>query len=408
MGFDLIKLDVNDGLHKADDETIAYCTKWLENKRRLCGRQHVKNQDPALCGMHTQNLLKCMYCGSGIRADRMSRHISLGKCPWLSRQQEEWAKGLCVKGINGINGYEQVQQQQVQNEEAIEGGLDEEMRSRLRAIVSGYEDDEFDTGIKWEDLGNDDVEMEKKREKWSEISNSGRRYEKRHFEQMWHLMKLMCIDQGGGTVVEIGAGRGGMSLMIAERWHELGIHGRFVLVDRECRKRKVDSRVESQLGMEIRRVKADLRDLAWERVVEGEKECVWVIGKHVCGEGLDAGLRGVRRLVRKTDMKAVKVKVVIAACCRGVCVWGGVGEGEIWREWGIGGGEFEEMRRMACKKVKEEDGDEEICRKVIDWGRVEAMRREGWSGRRATYISKEMSAENGCIVAEWHSTSKTP
>ncbi|XP_057844079.1 tRNA:m(4)X modification enzyme TRM13 isoform X2 [Cryptomeria japonica] len=127
-------------------------------------------------------------------------------------------------------------------------------------------------------------------------------------------------------VIEFGAGRGYLTHMLFDCY---GIKD-IVLVERRSYKFKADRTLRQADGVNLERLRIDIKDLKLE-AVESLKGCHYTaVGKHLCGPATDLALRcclhGSNRKNISEDMKrrgsCPYIKgLAIATCCHHLCQW---------------------------------------------------------------------------------------
>lgn len=125
-------------------------------------------------------------------------------------------------------------------------------------------------------------------------------------------------------LVELGAGRGKLSLWLEQAWKNKSarkeVKTNFLLVERGSQKLKADSQIKNDLaaGEHITRVRLDLKDL-----VIGKQELIKtsdryiMYGKHLCGVATDFSLRCLRKSIQSEDNKFKGF--LLAVCCHHKC-----------------------------------------------------------------------------------------
>ncbi|XP_068622970.1 tRNA:m(4)X modification enzyme TRM13 homolog [Battus philenor] len=154
----------------------------------------------------------------------------------------------------------------------------------------------------------------------------------RHLRQVssiLHLVEAQGLVRDGTCYVELGAGKGQLSLHAWQAWCS-GVGGSgVVLVERAARRHKREGRLRSRPGPDapptaspsvpptVQRLRADLAHLRLERA-PAVGRCTAVVGlaKHLCGVATDFGLRCV------AGESSRAAGVVMATCCHHRCELG--------------------------------------------------------------------------------------
>ncbi|KAI8907162.1 methyltransferase TRM13-domain-containing protein [Gorgonomyces haynaldii] len=200
------------------------------------------------------------------------------------------------------------------------------------------------------------------------------------------------------TMIEFGAGAGEMSKYL----HKASPNHHYILIDRE----KVKMRISKELKRDSYELLIiDIKDLDLNLLTQDD-----IVGysKHLCGCATDLTLR--------CALNYQKCKgLVIALCCHGKVTFGSyinhgfLEECEIDEEqfhflrqcstWGVSGMERtqehwsglqkEEMQRFGLR-----------CKRILDHGRVLALRNQGYDAHLYYYCSQDTSLENVVLVCQ--------
>jgi tRNA:m4X modification enzyme len=253
------------------------------------------------------------------------------------------------------------------------------------------------------------------------------------------------------TFIEFGAGKGYLTAMLADCWPDAG---RLVMMDVRGFKLVADRGLRDR---EMARVRCDAADFEPTGALGPTPRPLWVAhGKHLCGAATDLTLRCVLRHLKtnKEEDKAMPrvMGLAVATCCHHRCCWEHYVGQDVLAEMGFTPEEFELMSYMAgwalCGHgAPGEDGDGEgdgegagdsynevedktdegedeertgkdgdwrphftlsrrarmaagrHCKRLIDWGRLEALQRGGFAAEDVIYCDPEVSGENRLILA---------
>ncbi|RLN89073.1 hypothetical protein BBJ28_00004883 [Nothophytophthora sp. Chile5] len=169
----------------------------------------------------------------------------------------------------------------------------------------------------------------------------------RHIEQqasiIGHMEQVELLQDPGAAFVELGAGRGMLSLALAQTFPD----SLFVLVDRAHTRGKADRFIGSDLKDDAKgkqepktlRAKIDIRHLNFAGMRELTGKSVVCMSKHLCGVATDLSLRAIAQTLpqpsRADRNNAAPAQsappspsistcfqgLAIALCCHHVCAW---------------------------------------------------------------------------------------
>jgi tRNA:m4X modification enzyme len=197
----------------------------------------------------------------------------------------------------------------------------------------------------------------------------------RHIEQqasiLEHMARSNLLKEPDAAFVELGAGRGMLSLALAQLFPA----GLFVLVDRAHTRGKADNSIGSEAeGAEAKkrvvRAKIDIRHLNLAGMDEIRGKPVVCMSKHLCGVATDLSLRAIAQTLPDTpasdppaptpDVSVESVEcgsvalsissafsgLAIALCCHHVCAWQDYINPEFFLAQGFTPHEFELLTGM--------------------------------------------------------------
>ncbi|KAI9905906.1 hypothetical protein PsorP6_014179 [Peronosclerospora sorghi] len=166
----------------------------------------------------------------------------------------------------------------------------------------------------------------------------------RHLEQqasiIGHMEQVKLLQDSNAAFVELGAGRGMLSLALAQMFPE----SLYVLIDRAHTRGKADrfigndgkSKNAPNDKSTALRVKIDIRHLNLGAIPEISDKPIVCMSKHLCGVATDLSLRAITKVSDHTVTNDVKVPLTqntpasvssrvnglaIALCCHHVCEW---------------------------------------------------------------------------------------
>lgn len=150
----------------------------------------------------------------------------------------------------------------------------------------------------------------------------------RHIEQQASILGHMDragLLQSNATFIELGAGRGMLSLALAQTLK----NSAFVLIDRAHTRGKADHFIGKDAA-KILRAKIDIRHLNFAGMDELQKRPLVCMSKHLCGVATDLSLRAIATtlpverendLVTPDSLSPYFQGLAVALCCHHVCSW---------------------------------------------------------------------------------------
>lgn len=278
-------------------------------------------------------------------------------------------------------------------------------------------------------------------ERLMELENQ--KHAKQQASLIGHMDRNGLLDNPNGTVVaEFGCGRGELSryLSRALALKDIDANQRFLLIDRASCRMKQDSKLAKDYeelangkaptatgGVTVKRLKADIKDVAVNSQVlndlglsyHNEAAKLTLVSKHLCGCATDLTIQAI---TGQNELKNELLRgSVIALCCRQLCSYETYSkEGREWMEAtaDISSEGFHAITRMTswalCGSrgwsksaqdhyagLAEEEREKvgKMARKVIDYGRLIALRQAGFiNSQLVEYIDPEISLENVCLI----------
>lgn len=257
-----------------------------------------------------------------------------------------------------------------------------------------------------------------------------------------HMKKVGALDRNN-VIAEFGCGRGELSRYVCRAMsmdtmdprdsqddddhdskNRKGGAQKHWLIDRAGPRLKLDSKLvkdfeESGASGEhpiVARTKVDIKDLyidgeVLEQLGFGKHDKVSAVSKHLCGCATDLTLECLNKSSCKVGA------IAIALCCRQLCSYETYPlTGRDWlKENGIDSEGFHSIARMSSwavcgrrpqptvhKSGLDYDQREEIglmCRRIIDYGRVISLRKQGYKVELVQYVDSDISLENVCLLA---------
>ncbi|KAL7679662.1 putative methyltransferase TRM13, Zinc finger, CCCH-type, TRM13 [Plasmopara halstedii] len=271
--------------------------------------------------------------------------------------------------------------------------------------------------------------------KTSGSSNSVLRHIKQQASIIGHMDKVKLLANPDSAFVELGAGRGLLSLALAQTYPD----SLFVLIDRAHTRGKADhfigrngmNDVASKKSPTTLRAKIDIRHLNFAGMQEISNKPVICMSKHLCGVATDLSLRAITQTLPETDSDISNLSkdapasvntrfkgLAIALCCHHVCTWGDYVNPEFFLTYNFKPEEFELLTCMtswttcgmglkgdAVKHILGISKDERAelgrkCKRIIDAGRAAYLAQFQLKTRLVQYCDANDSLEN-CLLLAW-------
>ncbi|KAE8981404.1 hypothetical protein PR003_g24562 [Phytophthora rubi] len=261
----------------------------------------------------------------------------------------------------------------------------------------------------------------------------------RHIEQqasiIGHMEQVKLLQDAGAAFVELGAGRGMLSLALAQMFPD----SLYVLIDRAHTRGKADRFIGGDgKGEEAAkdssttlRAKIDIRHLNFAGMQEILNKPVVCMSKHLCGVATDLSLRAiVQTLPERESERVVSPEsaqssvssnfqgLAIALCCHHVCAWEDYVNPAFFQSQGFMPEEFQLLTSMTswttCGMGLEGDAVKHIlgiskderavlgrkCKRIIDAGRAAYLKQMKLNTRLVHYCDTKDSLEN-CLLLAW-------
>ncbi|KAG1693683.1 hypothetical protein DVH05_023085 [Phytophthora capsici] len=257
----------------------------------------------------------------------------------------------------------------------------------------------------------------------------------RHIEQqasiIGHMEKVNLLQDPKAAFVELGAGRGMLSLALAQMYPD----SLYILIDRAHTRGKADRFIggdakDDEVAKEnstTLRAKIDIRHLNFAGMQEIRNKPVVCMSKHLCGVATDLSLRAVAQTLPELNTENAVVStavssrfqgLAIALCCHHVCKWEDYVNPKFFEANGFKPKEFELLTSMTswttCGMGLEGDAVQHIlgiskddramlgrkCKRIIDAGRVEYLKQLKLKAHLVHYCDTSDSLEN-CLLLAW-------
>ncbi|KAG3035295.1 hypothetical protein PC121_g852 [Phytophthora cactorum] len=261
----------------------------------------------------------------------------------------------------------------------------------------------------------------------------------RHIEQqasiIGHMEKMKLLEDPNAAFVELGAGRGMLSLALAQMYPDC----LYVLIDRAHTRGKADRFIggdgkgdeATKESSSTLRAKIDIRHLNFAGMQEILDKPVVCMSKHLCGVATDLSLRAIAQTLPEPNsdkdipsegttasVSSSFQGLAIALCCHHVCAWEDYVNPEFFQSQGFKPEEFELLTSMTswttCGMGLEGDAVQHIlgiskddravlgrkCKRIIDAGRAAYLAQLQLKTRLVHYCDTKDSLEN-CLLIAW-------
>ncbi|KAH8311507.1 hypothetical protein KR044_006665 [Drosophila immigrans] len=230
------------------------------------------------------------------------------------------------------------------------------------------------------------------------------------------------------SYIEFGAGKGQLAFYLATALdsQEL-LNSQVVLVDRLSLRHKKDNKLTNK--QLVQRIRADISDLQMSQlpVLQRTQRNV-ALSKHLCGAATDLTLRCILG-----DAACSTDYILIALCCHHRCSWRSY-VGKSWLQaagitprefviitkmvsWAVCGSGLSRERRKAIAEAEanpqkeaqpeatqrlSREEREQIgyqCKRVLDFGRLEHLKANGYEASLKFYVPRDVTLENVILLA---------
>lgn len=228
----------------------------------------------------------------------------------------------------------------------------------------------------------------------------------KHIKQQLSILKHMeraeLLLAADTAYIEFGAGRGGLSERIRCALRAPS-NVQFVLVDKATCRRKADGALRSSGLNCYHRLLMDIVDLDLQALdlLSGVEHVVG-IAKHLCGVATDFALRC---LVNGPKLRGA----VIALCCHHRVQWSHLTGSDYLESLGFNEDDFKLLSHMTSWAVCGVRGADEctphknqdiglMCKRLIDFARMNYVRKCGLNAQLVYYVSREVTLENVLLI----------
>ncbi|CAH0473969.1 unnamed protein product [Peronospora belbahrii] len=349
----------------------------------------------------------------------------------------------CNVGVNGAMEHERVTENEGENEHLVPSVQEQQsiidkllaidfsdLRRRIETVYESYVGE-----LALEKLHHKCCDQLLEKKKKAGASRSLLRHIEQQTSIIGHMEKVNLLQNSNAAFVELGAGRGMLSLALAHIFPA----SLYVLIDRAHTRGKADrfiggdsnSEEVAQVNSTTLRAKIDIRHLNFAGMAEILNKPIVCMSKHLCGVATDLSLRAITQTIPETNNAKVPATeskltsvsssfqgLAIALCCHHVCAWEDYVNPAFFLAHGFKADEFELLTSMTswstCGMGLKGDAVEHIlgiskddrailgrkCKRIIDAGRAAFLEHFHMKTRLVYYCDTDDSLEN-CLLLAW-------
>ncbi|KAH8407241.1 hypothetical protein KR222_011125 [Zaprionus bogoriensis] len=416
-------------------EPAANCAHWVQRKKRYC--KMTPNKGSAFCGAHEPATAESLEDSEAERIPcpldpkhtvfkrKLAKHLTI-----CNAREQTNALPYIVKDVNAGEELEKDTQQQVDAFDKLKlhelddaefyGVIDKVKQLYDTHIAGKIEQLHCQYALLEEPLSHEEYGPETRK----------------HLVQTSALLGILERDRqlsDHTSYIEFGAGKGQLAFYLATALDSQQLaNSQVVLVDRLSLRHKKDNKLSNK--QVVQRIRADIADLQLAKLPELQRTRRNVaLSKHLCGAATDLTLRCILG-----DEACTTDYILIALCCHHRCSWRSY-VGKAWLQaagitprqfaiitkmvsWAVCGSGLSRERRKAIAEAEalEQQPPQEAtqrlnreqreligyqCKRVLDHGRVEHLRAQGYDAALKFYVEREVTLENVVLLAQ-RATSK--
>ncbi|XP_055551076.1 tRNA:m(4)X modification enzyme TRM13 homolog [Wyeomyia smithii] len=397
-----------------------YCKMTVGRGKQFCGEHEPQQSPDIITNSNSTHRISCpLDPKHSISAAKLDKHLRICNARPVERPN------FIQPGVNtGSDGGNASATEQLSSSRKLADVTQEELDGLIAKIEAVYEADNRITALEETILEHPVLKEELSKETYGPQTL-------KHLIQSASLLGIIEREnflRGNTAFVEFGAGKGQVAFWLAtviqQSTEQNLTNSRVLLVDRASHRHKQDNRIEDREI--VQRIRADIGDLILRKldILRGSDSVVG-IGKHLCGGATDLALRCLVKANRDAndDGKDWQVKgFVFALCCHHRCDWGSYTGKSFLLNKGIDRNDFCLIARMVSwavcgtgtsrerRKIELDNGvkygltraqREEIgrkCKRVLDLGRIEYLKANGFDSQLKKYAKSEITLENVCLI----------
>ncbi|KAH8347163.1 hypothetical protein KR059_005947 [Drosophila kikkawai] len=405
------------------------CSYWVPRKKRRC--KMTANKGSPFCGAHAppsvapenvdgtgedsfQERIPCpLDPKHTVFKRKLAKHLTI-----CNARDQESSLPYIVKGIN--SGEDQLEAVGKYDQIKLHELSDDEFYGLIDKVKQLY-DKHINSSIQELQLSHESLKAELSRSVYGQETL-------RQLTQASSLLGILEKDDqlvDGTSYVEFGAGKGQLAFFLATVLEDQKLtRSQVILVDRLSLRHKKDNKLTNK--EQVQRIRADIADLKLCALPELKKtQRTVALSKHLCGAATDLTLR----CILGKEGGAATDYVLIALCCHHRCSWSSyVGRSFLQaagieaREftiltkmvsWAVCGTGMSRERRRAMEKAEEQPAEpntqrlsreerEKIgqqCKRILDYGRLEYLRSQGYQAELKFYVPRDVTLENVVLLA---------
>ncbi|XP_070136825.1 tRNA:m(4)X modification enzyme TRM13 homolog isoform X2 [Drosophila bipectinata] len=427
------KLTEND----SSESVEGICSYWVPRKKRRC--KMTANKGSPFCGAHAPASTLDEISGEDSCKERvpcpldpkhtvfkrkLAKHLTI-----CNARDQQSTLPYIIKNINSGENLPDSTDSAKLRELKLHEVPDEEFYAVIETIENLYAE-LIDSTITEAHSTHESLKEELSRDDYGQNTL-------RQLHQSSSLLGILESDQqitNDTSYVEFGAGKGQLSYHLATELDERHMTGsQVILIDRMSLRHKKDNKVTNRDL--VKRIRADIGDLKLSALPELKKtQRTVAFSKHLCGEATDLTLRCIQS---NADGSPPVDYVLIALCCHHRCSWQsyvgrpflqerGIGPRQFailikMASWAVCGTGLSRERRRAMEQAEKQEQPEENtqrlsreererfglqCKRLLDWGRLEYIRSQGYEASLKFYVPKDVTLENVVLVAKRDTSKK--
>ena len=426
------------------------CTRWLHSKQRCCNRPVVDGD--RFCVHHSElDRRPCAWCSTSIDPRRSSQHEAVCPAAVRHKDRQQWpfyheginllpppappaaAASACLEPISAVPG------------PSAKLSVAELVATVQRALAC-YPS--LSAACPPPSLSWNEAVANAPLPSVTVAPVLGKMNRQRHQLQCAALLDLLLDRElltEAAVVVEMGAGKAGLSHELVQDERCMRAVRAVVLIDSGAFKTKADSAMATSSPVAVQRYRMDIADLCIPRLPQLSASTqppphAVLIGKHLCGAALDLAISAV--LHAASGSPTAVSAVCIASCCHHRCTAETYCNPAFLAQHRITARHFAALCRMsswACNDQHQydrrsppqthtqdrQDGVDwaEVAdwaweqrvrvgrdvKRLLDMGRAEALRAVGYDAEVLPFISETVTKENAAIVAaRWRHSRADP
>eukprot|EP01084_Bolivina_argentea_P165103 286899_1 len=383
------------------------CRVWLRKKRRQC--KHDLVSGTKYCRFHLETntpadiqkkSIQCSYCKTLIfqKKGKQNNEANLSghykRCPVKLKLEKIKSQPFYTENIYFYGDYDNKEQELKQNDAKTQ--FTEKLKQIYSCLTLTPVNDESNNSS-FNAIRDIYFKVHKNKENLKHCSQ---------IESIIYNMDKHCNlnkdKQEKPLILELGGGKASFGSMLHYFYNE---ESKFVIIDINSNFRhKEDNRLENLNN--ICRIQCGLQHCEMSKIkhINDNKRRIFVISKHLCGAATDFGLRAV---LNDKYIKNMNIGVVaIALCCRGKCSLETYCNVNYLKSIGVEQNKFDLIRKMTTWEIDGNKNDKghmeigKICRRLIDEGRVQFLKQNGFDNvKLVKYVDANVTKENVLLLA---------